>query len=455
MPPGRWTRLSLRARVTLVAAFMVAAGLAAAATALVLSLQAGLVGGLDDAAPARAEDAAAALRRGDLRAAVSTVGVDSLVQVLAADGTVLAASPGLDAGAPVVASPVAAGTRQQPDVSIAERDARVLTRTTAGGRTIVVVSPLSDVQESTAQLIRRLLIGGPVLLALMSAAVWQLVGYTLRTVEGLRDQVAQLSTAGLDRRVAVPAARDEVRQLAMTMNDLLDKLQAAATAQRRFVADAAHELRSPLAALQTRLEVSQRAADPAGWQRAAPVLVGDAERLGRLIDDLLALARLDESPRLRAPVPVDLDEVVFAEVARLRTPGGIVLDTRAVSAALLQGDPDLVRRIIANLLGNAVRHATGRVRVAVSTLDGQIELVVADDGPGIPAAERERVFERFHRLDAARARDAGGSGLGLAIVREAVRAHGGSVTIHDDRPGAVVTVWLPQNQPAHSRSQLP
>jgi signal transduction histidine kinase len=431
--------MSLRLRVTLVAVLAVAVGLAAAATLLVLSLRAGLINGLDDAAQARATTAAGAVDRGDLPAAVSTVGVDSLVQVLARDGAVLASSPGLGADRALVALPVGAGARQQPDISIAERDARVLTLTASGGRVVVVVTPLADVQESGAQLVRRLLLGGPVLLALICAAVWVLAGYTLRTVERLREQVAQLSVAGLADRVELPAARDEVRQLAVTMNDLLDRLQAAATAQRRFVADAAHELRSPLAALHARLEVGERAGD-----RVAPVLIRDAERLGQLIDDLLALARLDESPRLLRPVPVDLDDIVLTEVARLRG-AAVVLDTREVAPALMSGDPDLLRRIVGNLLSNAVRHAVHRVRVSVSTSDGQVELVVADDGPGIPVAERDRVFRRFHRLDDARTRDGGGSGLGLAIVRDAVRAHRGTVIVQDDRPGAVLTVWLPRD----------
>lgn len=438
MSGRRWAGLSLRLRVTLVAGLAVATGLAAAATLLVLSLQAGLVSGLDDAAQSRAATAAGAVERGDLSASVSTVGVDSLVQILASDGTVVASSPGLAVDRPLVVLPVGAGVRQQADASIAERDARVLTQTVSGGRVVVVVSPLADVQESTAQLIRRLLTGAPVLLALICAAVWALVGYTLRTVERLREQVARLSVTGPADRVGLPAARDEIRQLAVTMNDLLDRLQAAAAAQRRFVADAAHELRSPLSALRTRLEVSERAGN-----RVAPVLIQDAERLGQLIDDLLALARLDESPRLVRPVPVDLDDIVLTEVSRLRG-GAVVLDTRGVAPALLYGDPDLLRRIVGNLLSNAVRHAAHRVRISVSTSDGQVELVVADDGPGIPAAERERVFRRFHRLDDARARDGGGSGLGLAIVRDAARAHRGTVTIQDDRPGAVLTVWLPQ-----------
>jgi signal transduction histidine kinase len=430
--------------VTLVAALITSIGIAAASSLLVLSLQSGLVAGLDDTASARAAVAAHALARGDTATAVAAPGGDSLVQLIAEDGTVLAASPPLVGEEPLVQLPVAEGEHQQPDSSLGERDVRLLTRTTGPGRpVVVVVSPLADVQEAITQLLRRLLVGAPLLLALICSAVWVLLGYTLRTVDRLRAQVASLSASGLDRRVEVPAARDGVRQLAETMNDLLDRLQQSALAQRRFVADAAHELRTPLAALRTRLEVSERAADLSRWQDAAPTLIDSTDRLGRLVDDLLALARLDESRRLRRVVPVDLDEIVFAEARRWRDTGRVVVNTSGVSAVRVDGDPDLLTRVVANLLSNAVRHAATRVQVALSTSDGQVELTVADDGPGVPPAERERVFERFHRLDVARARDSGGSGLGLAIVRDAVLAHGGSVVLQDNGPGAVVTVWMP------------
>ena len=180
-------------------------------------------------------------------------------------------------------------------------------------------------------------------------------------------------------------------------------------------------------------------------------MLEDTERLTRLVDDLLALARLDESPRLRRASAVDLDEIVFAEVARLRGTTHVVLDAHRVSAGLVHGDPDLVSRIVRNVLSNAVRHARSLVRVSVATVDGQVEFRVADDGPGVPVAERERVFERFHRLDEARARDGGGSGLGLAIVRDAVRAHNGAVSIQDAGPGALVTVRLPQEHDSQER----
>jgi signal transduction histidine kinase len=441
--------LSLRVRVTVIAAVAVAIGLGAASALLVVSLRGGLIAGLDDAAQSRATLAVSALARGDTALAVSSTGGDSgLVQVLGPDGQVMASSAALAGVPPLVrlSSPSAA---PPSEVSIGERDFRAyVTTATAGGTTstVVVVTPLLDVEEAMVQLGVRVLLGAPVLLALICGAVWVLVGYTLRTVDRLRSQVAELSATGLDRRVDVPAAHDEVRELAVTMNGLLDRLQRAAQAQRRFVADAAHELRSPLAALRARLEVNERSADPVRWLESAPVMLQETQRLGALVDDLLALARLDESPRLRRAEPVDLDEVVFAEVARLRGTTSVVLDTRRVSAGLVHGDPDLLSRIVRNVLSNAIRHAAAVVRVSVATVDAQVELSVADDGPGVPMGERERVFERFHRLDEARARDGGGSGLGLAIVRDAVLAHDGAVSIQDARPGALVTIWLPQEQ---------
>lgn len=435
--------------MTVIAAVAVALGLGTASVLLVSSLRSGLIAGLDDAASSRAADAVSALAHGDTALAVRAAGGDStLVQVLGPDGQVVASSPALNDSAPVVQVPPPTGSAFPTTVSIGDRDFRAHTtpiRTASGAsRTVVVVTPMADVEEAMVQLGGRVLLGAPVLLAMISGAVWVLVGYTLHTVDRLRSQVAALSAAGLDQRVDVPVAHDEVRELAVTMNGLLDRLQRSAQAQRRFVADAAHELRSPLAALRARLEVNERAADPARWQSAAPAMLEDSHRLGRLVDDLLALARLDESPRLRRAEPVDLDEIVFAEVARVRETTPVTVDTRRVSAGLVHGEPDLLSRVVRNLLSNAVRHAAAVVRVSVTTVDGQVEFIVADDGPGVPVSERERVFERFHRLDEARGADSGGSGLGLAIVRDAVRAHGGAVSIQDARPGAQVTVWLPQ-----------
>jgi signal transduction histidine kinase len=256
--------------VTVIAAVTVAAGLGTASVLLVSSLRGGLIAGLDDAASSRAADAVSALAHGDTALAVRAAGGDStLVQVLGPDGQVMANSPGLNGSAPLVQVPLLPGSRFPTTVSIGERDFRAHTTptlsATGAARTVVVVAPLADVEEAMVQLGGRLLLGAPVLLALICAAVWVLVGYTLHTVDRLRGQVAELSAAGLGRRVDVPVAHDEVRELAVTMNGLLDRLQGSAQAQHRFVADAAHELRSPLAALRARLEVSERASDPARW----------------------------------------------------------------------------------------------------------------------------------------------------------------------------------------------
>ncbi len=312
--------------------------------------------------------------------------------------------------------------------------------------TVAVQSPLDEVDETIRRLVAALAVGMPVLLGLLALTTYALVRFTLRTVERLRAQVAEVSGSDLHRRVDVPPARDEVRSLALTMNEVLTRLEDAAVAQRRFVADAAHELRSPLAALRAQLEVHQRSGDPSRWAASAPRMLADTERLGRLVDDLLALARLDESPRPRRREPVDLDEVVFEQVRQLRQTDTVPIRTGAVSAGLVDGDPALLTRVVRNLLDNAARHAATAVDVSLSSVDGQVELAVADDGPGIPAADRLRVFRRFERLDAARARDRGGSGLGLAIVHDAVAVHGGTVEVQDNMPGARMTVWLPAGE---------
>lgn len=432
----------MRVRVTAVAGLATAAGLGLAALALLWSLRAGLIGGIDDVAQVQATAAVGILAQGGPAAAVAPAGGDSLVQVLDPAGRVLAASPALPR-VPLVALPVTRGLHRQPDVELAGRRRRVLSATTADGTAVVVVSSLHHVRDTTRRLVTGFLLGGPLLLALICAAVWLLTGYTLRTVEHMRVQVARLSTAGLAEGIDVPPTRDEIHHLAVTMNDLLARIHRAVSTQRRFVADAAHELRNPLAALQARIEVNQRLADPDAWRRTAPDLAGDTARLAVLVEDLLALARLDESPRPRHAVAVDLDEIVHAEAARLRRQDRVRVHTTAVSPALVHGDPALLTRVVANLLANAVRHADASVHVTLRGDPHGVELTVTDDGPGIPPAERERVFGRFYRLDEARARDSGGSGLGLAIVREAVRAHGGSVAVADTATGATLLVRLP------------
>jgi len=280
---------------------------------------------------------------------------------------------------------------------------------------------------------------------MLALAAWFAIGRALRPVERLRRQAEAISETALDRRLAAPSTT-ELRILADTLNDLLDRVDHAVTRQREFVADAAHELRSPLASLRTQIEVGDRDAPPDSRE-----LIRQVDRLSRLVDDLLALAKVDEADPSQG-VAVDLDDVVLECVADIRTRSAVQIDVSAVSAAQTTGHRSALERLVRNLIQNAVQHATTRVAVTLATRGHEVELVVADDGPGIPPADRQRVFERFTRLDSSRDRASGGVGLGLAIAAEVVAAHDGEIDIHDNAPGAAFVVRLPAAVPTPLRS---
>ena len=291
-----------------------------------------------------------------------------------------------------------------------------------------------------------MLVGGPLVLAGTAVAAWLLVGRTLRPVEQIRRDAEVITTGHLDARVSVPGGDDEITRLALTMNDMLGRLEAGQQAQRRFVADASHELRSPLASLSMAVELADSPGGDVTWDEVAPVVGRETERLRQLVDDLLTLSKVDDAGRLPLArrVEVDLDEVVGAEVRRLTLTTD--LDVRQdIAAARVLGDEHQLVRVVRNLTDNAARHAKSALALSVDApVDGLIRVRVEDDGPGIAAEDRERVFERFLRLDSERSRHDGGSGLGLAIVAEVVRAHHGSVAV-DNSPlgGARFTVSLP------------
>jgi signal transduction histidine kinase len=314
-----------------------------------------------------------------------------------------------------------------------------------GPRTVVVASTLEVADESAEVVTKLLLVGLPLLLLVVGVTTWRVVGRALAPVEQIRATADAVSAADLDTaRVPAPAGADEVARLATTMNRMLDRLASAQARQRRFVADTAHELRSPVAAIRQHAEVAQRFPDRTTTDALAGTVLGEALRLQRLVDDQLVLVRADEHALALRRRPVDLDDVVLDEARRLRTTTSLAVDASGVSAGPVEGDPDALGRVVRNLVDNAARHAAGRVALTLAERDGDVVLTVDDDGPGIPAGERERVLERFVRLDDARARDGGGSGLGLAIVAELVAAHGGRVVV-DDAPlgGARLVVRLP------------
>jgi signal transduction histidine kinase len=309
----------------------------------------------------------------------------------------------------------------------------------------VLVSPF-EAEAAAAAVDRTLEIGVPIAAVLVACLTWVVAGRVLRPVEAIRAELADITSGDLDRRVPVPRSDDEIHRLAVTTNATLDRLALAAEQQRRFVADAAHELRSPLAGLRNELEVAAAHPDPASWPATAATALRSAKRLQTLTDDLLMLARAEHPATVPTGHLVDLGALVCEQVAEREylDPTGprFTADEPATPVEVL-GEEPLLGRLLRNLLDNAAQHAERAVTVSLRPGRDSVTLEVTDDGPGIPAADRERVFGRFTRLDDDRSRDHGGAGLGLAIVAGVAARHGGQVHIADSERGARVIVRLP------------
>ncbi|WP_061557085.1 HAMP domain-containing sensor histidine kinase [Mycobacterium simiae] len=318
---------------------------------------------------------------------------------------------------------------------------------TATGEYTVLVGGGSEAVEATARTFALLFAGGaPMVIAVAAAASYWLVRRSLQSVDAIRSRVADISASDLAERVPVPTSRDEISALAVTMNEMLARVEAGHRAQQRFVSDASHELRSPLSTIISGLEVAEAHPQLLDSELAVGTLLPEAHRMRALIDDLLLLARADERNLVLRNDVVPLADLAEVEAARLRRDPQREIRTDTSPTTFI-GDPAAVGRAIRNLIENAVRHANSRVDICVGSRDGMAILTVSDDGPGIAAADRGRVFERFVRLDDDRARTGGGTGLGLAIVAEIAAAHGGTVRI-DDRPGGGTTmiVTFPQRK---------
>ena len=444
--------LSVRLRTSLLASALVAVALVVASLALVTTLDRSVVGSGDALARSRVEGLAALARNGDLPPVLAAVGGEAVAQVVASDGRVVAASPNVrGAGAitglrPPLGAPAAVHTLHgAPDDNETE-DYRVWVQTTPSPRgpvTIVVGSSLESVHEASLTLRRALWVGTPVTVLALAVLVWLVIGRALRPVERIRSRVEVISGQALDRRVPVPPVRDEIGRLAVTMNQMLDRLEEAHRRQREFVADASHELQSPVAAIRAQVEVATAHPEGADWSEVARGVLADCDETERLVRDLLFLARHDELGVVGPGHPVDLDDLVLEEAARVRALGRVPVDTSAVSAAPVCGRSDELRRLVRNLLENAVHHATTEVTVTTGCVDGQARVEVIDDGPGVPPGEREQIFDRFHRADLSRSRDTGGTGLGLAIARTVAQRHGGTLELGDSRRGGHFVLVLP------------
>ncbi|MFI1155489.1 sensor histidine kinase [Streptomyces sioyaensis] len=301
--------------------------------------------------------------------------------------------------------------------------------------TVRAGSALTPEEDAVASVRDAMLIGLPLLLVVVAGVTWLVTRRALRPVEGIRGEMAAITAStDLSRRVPVPSSRDEIGRLARTTNETLAALELSVERQRRFVADASHELRSPIASLRTQLEVA--VAHPELLD--VPGAVVDTVRLQRLAADLLLLARLDAGER-PADTRVDLAAMVREETSQ-RVADRVPVQVGELASGEVAGSRSQLARVLGNLLDNAQRHAAGSVRVAVAREGEGLALRVEDDGPGVPESERERIFERFVRLDDARARDDGGAGLGLAIARDVAVRHGGSLAV---RTGSVFELRLP------------
>ncbi len=439
---------TLRTRTTLLVVAVTGLTLTAGALLLVLTLQARLTASNDQVDRARLHELTDQVEGGTLPTTLTDVGDDGVAQAVDGSGRVVARSANIpDAGPIASVDPASDEVRLEldaPDDAETERYRVWAARAEGpdGPVTVFVGTSEEAVHEASRTLSRALLIGVPATTLLLGLATWLLLGRALRQVDAIRTEVDSITDAELHRRVPATRTDDEVGRLAATMNRMLARLEASSTRQRTFVADASHDLQSPLAAQRARLEVALAApVDTEVEGLARDLLAGNAEMEG-LVHDLLFLATDDAGAPPPALVPLDLDDLVLEEVARLRPATGVLLDTAGVSAAPVRGDRAELRRLVRNLLDNAARHAVTAVHVAVAVHDGVVRLEVRDDGPGVAGEDAERVFERFHRGDAARSRDDGGSGLGLAIARTVARRHGGEVSVGPG-PGGHFVLELP------------
>ncbi|MER6432779.1 HAMP domain-containing sensor histidine kinase [Streptomyces sp900105245] len=480
----------MRARAALAATAVVSIALVAAGILVVAVLRHNLTerAGLEAEVTARTVAGAQAALNGDFGTLDLPDDEDDLVQVADATGKVLAAGdelrgrPVLSDYAPASAptpTPAPAGTasggRHQDDDDNddhghdstpargkvgTEVERRTLTvrvgdeshayrfaavrGTTYDGRTYTVYggASLADEQATSDQVVRAMLTGLPCLLVVVAAVTWLVTRRALRPVEGIRAKMAEITGSGdLARRVPEPDARDEIARLARTTNQTLAALEQSVERQHRFVADASHELRSPIASLRTQLEVAEQHPELLD----VPDLLQDVVRLQHLAADLLLLARLDAGER-PADTLVDLAALVREEVARRARTDRITPAVTAADTALeVKGSRNQLSRVLGNLLDNAQRHASTGITVTVDAVGDAVVLTVADDGDGVAPADRTRVFERFVRLDEGRSRDEGGAGLGLAIARDVVRRHHGTLSLTDSPAGgAAFRISLPR-----------
>jgi signal transduction histidine kinase len=455
-----WGGISLRGRITIVATALLTAAVISGALLTVFVVGYSLTRALDSSAIKTAQDVAtletslAANKQHLPKPIIANNGGVTEVQVVDAQNRVVDYSPGGDAAISMITSSQLARVRAGhkivvPALQAGSDEPIRVTGLAIGSQTVLVASDATRIDQSVHIVRDAALVGCPLAIIAMALLTYLVVGRTLRSVAELRYGAEEITAAGLaDQRLPLGSAQDEIHRLAVTLNAMLDRIDAATKRQRTFVGDAAHELRSPLASLRIQLEVATRLGDATDWNEVVSGVLIDADRLDNLVSNLLVLARSDESGgMLHRSDPVELATLVEDVLAGYET-ARVPVTFAAEHALTARGDVDALRRVVVNLVENAIRFAHSSVIVTLAPgprLAGRstARLTVGDDGPGIPAAERERVFDRFYRTESSRSRESGGTGLGLPIVRDLVRAHGGTVQLTSNQPGALAVVTLP------------
>ncbi len=448
----RLPSLGISARAAVISAVVVLVALTFAGTAFDLMLYRSLLADIDAASAGRVRaiiDVLQSESPDGLNGALLTTDQRVVaIQLIGPDGKVVKRAGSAPATPLVPISEFDFNLRRgMSDDAVPNDDMRVSGQrvNTASGEYTVLVGGGSEAVEATVRIVALLFAGGaPIIIAVAATASYRLVRRSLQSVDAIRTRVAEISTSDLAERVPVPTWRDEISALAVTMNEMLARLEAGHRAQQQFLSDASHELRSPLTTIISGLEVAEAHPELLDAELVIDTLLPEAHRMRVLIEDLLLLARADEKSLVLRGEEVLVDELAQVEAARVRREGCTI--HTATSPARLIGDRAAFSRVIRNLVDNAVRHATSHVDIDVGSRDGNVILTVSDDGPGIPTADRARVFERFVRLDSDRARSGGGTGLGLAIVAEVVAAHRGTVDIDDRRGGGTTIVVMLRQQ---------
>jgi len=460
----RRLRAGVRTRSAAFATLVVAVVMIAGSVVLILLLQAGVRADVRGAADARVGEVTSRVHEGDAAALQRDVALRThegqLVQVIDPSGRIVAASSARARLRRLTDMHPAPGTARSTRAVLPALGGRRAYLVVARGVrhhgatwTVVVASSLDTATDSVETLVGYLLAALPVTMLLVAAGTWLLVGRALGPVEQIRRQVATIEATDLSRRVPVPVTYDEVQRLADTMNQMLARLEDGQQLQRRFVADASHELRSPLATLSASLELSAPGGrDPAGLHQTMTVEVA---RMQRLVDALLLLAKADDHGLRLAFDEVDLDDIAWLEVDRLRSSSPLRVEA-SLQPVRVHGDRARLDQMVRNLVENAAHAASGLIRVSLAGHGSEATLTVEDDGPGIPPEDRARVFDRFVRLDPGRSRDHGGSGLGLAIVREVARGHGITIVVGDSElGGARFELRMTRQDPADDGNEDP